>query len=141
MSDQLQDDGVGGVGSAPGAAPAVGPVNTITSQLTAIVQTICLVVIVALLTFALVSPVKVEESPEQQWEYMIQSVPDVQFADTMTLYGLAGWELAFARRAVIRPSATERLRASRAGRELPDEPVYEVIFKRPSRDTAVSIND
>ena len=97
--------------------------------------------IVALLTFALVTPAKVEDSPEQQWEYMIQSVPVVQFADTMTLYGLAGWELVFARRAVIRPSATERLRASRAGRDLPDEPVYEIIFKHPTRDTSVSIND
>lgn len=138
MSDQMND---GGVDSAPGAVPAVEPVNTTTNQPIVIVQTICLVAIVALLAFALVNPARVEESPEQQWEYMIQSVPDVQFADTMTLYGLAGWELVFARRAVIRPSATERLRASRAGRELPDEPVYEIIFKRPKRDTATTTND
>ena len=121
--------------------PAVEPVK-LNSQFTAIVQTICLIMIVALLAFAWVSPARVEESAEQQWEYMIQSVPyDVQFAETMTLYGLAGWELVFARRAVIRPSATERLRASRAGRELPDEPVYEIIFKRPARDTQATIDD
>ena len=45
--------------------------------------------------------VGIEEPPEQQWEYLIQSVPDLQFTDMMTLYGLDGWELVFARRAII----------------------------------------
>ena len=75
MSSELKDDGTG---STAGAAPAVGV--KLNSQFTAIVQTICLVMIVALLVFLLVSPTRVAESPEQQWDYMIQSVPDGQFA-------------------------------------------------------------
>ena len=62
---------------------------------------------------------------------MIQSVPyDVQFAETMTLYGLAGRELVFARRAVIRPSSYRALAGVEGGN-----------FKRPARDTQASIDD
>ena len=105
------------------------------TEVAAIVQTVCLVVIAVLLAVSLVVPVKIEEPPERQWEYLIQSVPDLQFTDMMTLYGLDGWELVFARRAVIERSATERLRARREGRDLDDEFAYEIIFKRPARDT------
>ena len=105
------------------------------TEVAAIVQGVCLVVIAVLLAVSLVVPVKLEEPPERQWEYLIQSVPDLQFTDMMTLYGLDGWELVFARRAVIERSATERLRAMREGRDLDDELAYEIIFKRPARDT------
>ena len=105
------------------------------SDLIAAVQALCLVIITALLAFSLAVPAKVEESGEQQWEYLIQSVPDLQFTDMMTLYGRDGWELVFARRAVIARSARERLQAIEAGRDLEDEFAYEIIFRRPARDT------
>ena len=87
-------------------------------KLKTLYRSLSLVIITALLAFSLAVPARVEESAEQQWEYLIQSVPDLQFTDMMTLYGRDGWELVFARRAVIARSARERLQARSAGRDL-----------------------
>ena len=54
------------------------------SDFAATVQALCLGIITALLAFSLAVPARVEESAEQQWEYMIQSVPDLQFTNMMT---------------------------------------------------------
>ncbi len=111
------------------------------SDFASTVQALCLIIITALLAFSLAVPARVEESAEQQWEYLIQSVPDLQFTDMMTLYGRDGWELVFARRAVIARSARERLQARRTGRDFEEEFAYEIIFKRPARDTPATGSD
>lgn len=46
-------------------------------EVAAIVQAICLVVVAVLLAISLVVPVK---TPERQWDYLIQSVPDHRLA-------------------------------------------------------------
>ena len=51
----------------------------------------------------------------QQWEYMIESVPDLSWDEGMNKLGNQGWELVFARRA---SGSDERMN-------------YEMIFKRP----------
>lgn len=49
------------------------------------------------------------------WEYQIESVPDLSFAETMDELGSEGWELVFARR---------------AQNSITDDFSYECIFKR-----------
>lgn len=51
----------------------------------------------------------------QQWEYKIESVPDLSWDEGMVKIGNEGWELVFARRA---NGSDERMS-------------YEMIFKRP----------
>lgn len=72
--------------------------------------------IIALLALPFLYPTQVRDSPRQQWEYLIEAVPDILFEDTMDTYGRDGWELVFARR---------------ARSTLTDSFSYEVIFKRP----------
>lgn len=54
-----------------------------------------------------------------KWEYKITSVPDSKFTEDMNKLGDEGWELVFARRA----------------RGMGDEFSYEMIFKRPKKET------
>lgn len=71
--------------------------------------------IAGLLTLQFLLPAQTPDSPHQQWEYMIDSIPDSIFTTIMNLHGEDGWELVFARRAS----------------NIDDSFSYEVIFKRP----------
>ena len=88
----------------------------------------------------------------EKWEYKISSLKDEDFASEMNKAGEDGWELVFARRAVQTKTdfearsdestpKEERDRLSAAMFSSPEatirasqkQPLYEVIFKRPSR--------
>ena len=88
----------------------------------------------------------------EKWEYRISSFKDEDFTAEMNKAGEEGWELIFARRSVqtrsdfeVRSDETtpkderERLSASMFSspeatiRASQKQPLYEVIFKRPSR--------
>lgn len=57
-------------------------------------------------------------TPIPQWEYTIESIPDLGFGTAMNNLGKQGWEMVFARRAS-------------SGASYNAEFSYEVIFKRP----------
>lgn len=59
-----------------------------------------------------------EDARVIKWEYRIVSLEDLQFQESMEALGNAGWELAFARRAV-------------SGEGYSSKGVYECIFKKP----------
>lgn len=65
---------------------------------------------------AVSDPVKVSLQP-QRFEYMVDSIPDLEWASKAQELGNEGWELVFARRA--------------SGAD--DTYLYECIFKRQSR--------
>ena len=88
----------------------------------------------------------------EKWEYRISSFKDEDFVSEMNKAGEDGWELVFARRSVQTKSdfearsdestpkdERERLSASMFSspeatiRASQKQPLYEVIFKRPSR--------
>ena len=88
----------------------------------------------------------------EKWEYKISSFKDEEFASEMNKAGEEGWELVFARRSVQAKSdfearsdettpkdERERLSASMFSspeatiRASQKQPLYEVIFKRPTR--------
>ena len=75
-----------------------------------IIVALALTVIIALLALPLFLPTK--------WEYRIEAVPDMEFAEEMNAYGEQGWEVVFARRASNR---------------ITDDFSYEIIFKRATR--------
>lgn len=81
-----------------------------------IILVVGLTLIISLLALPFFYPIQSLDSPQQRWEYMIESVPDLLFADVMNTLGEDGWELIFARR---------------ARNALTDSFVYEGIFKRP----------
>jgi hypothetical protein len=90
--------------------------------------------------------------PVEKWEYRISEFKDDDFAGEMNKAGEDGWELVFARRSVQTKSdfdarsdestsKEERDRLSASMFSSPEatirasqkQPLYEVIFKRPSR--------
>jgi hypothetical protein len=72
-------------------------------------------IIIVLLCIMIVIPYSNILKPTPQWEYEIKSIPDDIFISVMNGYGKDGCELVFARRVTNQKN----------------EPVYEVIFKRP----------
>lgn len=85
------------------------------SKPAAVILTVGMTLIVGLLTLQFLLPAQTPDSPHQEWEYMIDSIPDSIFTTIMNLHGENGWELVFARRAS----------------NIDDTFAYEVIFKRP----------
>lgn len=80
---------------------------------------ILLFVIAALLAWNVAHPTPAA-SGITQWEYSVADIPDEQLVQRMGEAGRAGWELAFARRAL---SSDPAQKAS-----------YELIFKRPRQE-------
>ncbi|WP_163665058.1 DUF4177 domain-containing protein [Adonisia turfae] len=78
-------------------------------------ETVSAISLLGILGVLLLNSLTGQKIQRANWEYKIESVPDLIFEEVMDEMGSDGWELAFARR---------------ANNSLTDEVNYEVIFKR-----------
>jgi len=69
--------------------------------------------------FVLISFRSLNPKPVSSWQYKVEEISDTGFADRMNVLGKQGWEMVSARRPEDGQGQTM---------------VYEVIFKRPTRD-------
>ena len=72
------------------------------------------------------------ETKVTKWDYVVVSVKDAEFHESMKTAGDNGWELVFARRAMRKKESKELLAEyEKTGKMDESEPLYEMIFKRP----------
>lgn len=76
-----------------------------------------LAVLLAVISILLALPAFASDRARRTWEYRIEGIADRELLPKLAIIGGAGWEIAFARRAI-------------AGEATDSTARYEIIFKR-----------